>query len=264
MSKIFITNEILDHGMGSRVLKMINIYSYVELLKSKGLDYEYIHTPLSYEGFGKNFNFNQLSLYYHKPLINPREEYLQICRNWDNILKYNGKTVLEFGEANLTPHVFAGFNGENSDECFDFTRKIRNQIKDEFNIKRRTDLNKKVNIHIRRGDVTLGIHADRYSSDEYYLRVINKLKELYPDYTFTIHTQRRNFNETLFNDINIVYDDELNDYDAWLELINSDVLIISKSAFSYSAGALCDGLVIYPEDDMFHPKLYDWKKINEL
>ena len=76
--------------------------------------------------------------------------------------------------------------------------------------------------------------------------------------------RRRNFNETLFKGINLVYDDELNDYDAWLELINSDVLIMSKSAFSYSAGALCDGLVIYPEDNMFHPKLYDWKKINEL
>lgn len=264
MSKVFITNEILDHGMGSRVLKMINMYSYVELLKSKGLDYEYIHTPLSYEGFGRNFTANQLGLFYHKQVINPRDEYIEICKRWDEVLKFNGETVLEFGEENLNPHVFAGFNGDDIYECFNYPRIIRDDIKSKFNIKNSVNKNKKINIHIRRGDVTYIAHADRFSSDEYYLNVINKLKSIYPNYDLTIHTQRRSFNKELFTDIEVIYDDEINDNETWLDLVSSDVLVISKSSFSYSAGVLCDGLVIYPEDDMFHPKLYDWKKINEL
>ena len=46
--------------------------------------------------------------------------------------------------------------------------------------------------------------------------------------------------------------------------MNSDILLIGKSSFSYSAGILCDGIVIYPSDGMFHPKLKDWKNIYEL
>jgi hypothetical protein len=68
----------------------------------------------------------------------------------------------------------------------------------------------------------------------------------------------------LFEDFKVVYDDEIDDVQTWLELINSDILVIGKSAFSYSAGILCDGLVIYPSDDMFHTKLNEWKKIDTL
>ena len=266
MDKNLITNHILDHGLGSRVLKMINIFGYVNLLKSKGLDYEYIHTPFSYEGFGKDFNINQLSKYYHKSITNSRIDYLNICKKWDEILNYNGKLIFDYKESEVSPHIHAGFNGEESElECFNHTRKIKNIIKEEFNIPKKEQKDEKIiNIHIRRGDVNPEKHLDRWISDDYYLNCVETLLSKYPDHKVTIHTQRKGFNSDLYKDYKVVYDDEIDDVQTWLELIYSDILVIGKSSFSYSAGILCDGLVIYPSDDMFHAKLNEWKKIDTL
>lgn len=266
MDKNLITNHILNHGLGSRVLKMINIFGYVNLLKSKGLDYEYIHTPFSYEGFGKDFNINQLSKYYHKSITNSRIDYLNICKKWDEILNYNGKLIFDYKESEVSPHIHAGFNGEESElECFNHTRKIKNIIKEEFNIPKKEQKDEKIiNIHIRRGDVNPEKHLDRWISDDYYLNCVETLLSKYPDHKVTIHTQRKGFNSDLYKGYKVVYDDEIDDVQTWLELIYSDILVIGKSSFSYSAGILCDGLVIYPSDDMFHAKLNEWKKIDTL
>jgi hypothetical protein len=265
MDKNLITNHILDHGLGSRVLKMINIYGYVNLLNSKGLEYEYVHTPFSYEGFGRDFKHNQLWEYYHKPITNNQIDYLNICKKWDEILNYNGKLIFDYNESEVSPHIHPGFNGESELECFDHARKIKNIIKEEFNIPKKEHSDEKIiNVHIRRGDVNQTNHLDRWLSDEYYLNCIEILLSKYPEHKVTIHTQRNGFNNKLFEDFKIVYDDEIDDTQSWLDLINSDILVIGKSAFSYSAGILCDGLVIYPSDDMFHTKLNEWKKIDTL
>jgi hypothetical protein len=265
MSKKLITNQTLNHGMGSRVLKMINVYAYADFLRSKGLDFEYIHTPFHYEGFGYNFSYNELFLYHYNEVKNHREEYLGLCHRWDGILKYQGKTVKDFQESELIPLVHPNLFGEVEIDPFNHTRLIKDRIKNDFLITNfEKNVNKKINVHIRRGDVNHGTHSDRWISDEHYLYVIERLKERFSDSTVTIYTQKKNFNSGLFTDYNIKFDDELSDDKTWLELINSDVLVIGKSAFSYSAGILCDGLVIYPSDDMFHPKLYDWKKIEEI
>ena len=244
---------------------MLNLYGYVELLKSKGYDYEFIYTPFSYEGFGKKFHSNQLFMYYHKTINNHREDYIELCKRWDDMLNYSGVNVKQVGESELTPYVHAGFMGEKEYDCFNHTRKIKSLIKEKFNIKTQSPEKKIIGIHMRRGDVTSANHPDRWLSDEYYIQTIELLKNKYPNHKIKIYTQRRNFNEEMFSNFDIFFDDMMLDNQTWLELINCDVLVIGKSAFSYSAGILCDGLVIYPNDgDMFHPKLEDWITINEL
>jgi len=261
----YVTNQPLNHGMGSRILKMINIFGYVSLLNKKGLKYEFIYTPFSYEGYGCNYNYNELHLYSYKPIIEHRLEYIKLCKRWENMLNYTGKTITEYDESIVSPYIHPGFNGETELECFNHTREIRNKIKKEFNL-----LNKKnnnlliINIHIRRGDVNPKTHSDRWLSDEYYINVINKLISKYENSIIKIYTQKNNFNTNIFSNYDIVYDNEIDDNKSWYEMINSDILVIGKSAFSYSAGILCDGLVIYPNDGMFHPKLKDWKTIEEI
>ncbi len=255
---------VLDHGMGSRVLKMINIFSYVDYLKKNNKNYEYVHTPLKYEGFGVNFERNQHFLYHFDTVSNHYEEYLELCKIWDEVMNYNGLSIHEIQENQVIPLVHPSMFGEEETEVFNHSIKIKKIIKDNFNIKP-SKINNDFNIvlHIRRGDVNKS-NRDRWIDDEYYLKVIELLKIKYPDGVITINTQRKNFNYEIFKNHNIIFDDKKSNNEVWLDMINADVLVIGKSAFSYSAAILNEGLVIYPSDGMFHPKLHGWKTINEI
>lgn len=274
--KTYVTNKILDHGLGSRILKLINVIGYVSYLNKNGGDYEFVYTPFSYEGFGEDFHHNQLHMYYHKLISNQRLEYIELCRRWDDMLKYNGKTIYNLENFNnlillIHPQLGdttygASITEDQEFERFNETRLIRNKIKQDFNLnapKKQDYID--IAVHIRRGDVG-PYFADRWIDDSYYLEVINKLKEKYngKNYKITIYTQRRNFNPYFYNGYEISYDDETLDNEIWKKLIFSDVLVLGRSAYSYSAGILCDGLVIYPRDKFFHPKLNDWKLVEEL
>jgi hypothetical protein len=271
----YITNKILNHGLGSKVLKLINLIGLVSLLKKNNLNYEFIYTPLSYEGFGVNFNNNQLPLYYNKPCKNYREEYLNICNRWDKMFNYTGKTINNLDNVNISDILFL-IHGEfhsienniffTDTDTFNETKNIRNQIKIDFNIndKKQKDYTD-IKIHIRRGDVNNILHPDRWLDNQYYLDVIEKLKNKFvSNYKITIFTQKKGFDSNGFEDCDIIYDDETLDNEVWLSMVHSDVLVIGKSSYSYSAGILCDGLVIYPSDGMFHSKLNGWKTIDEL
>lgn len=268
----YITNKILNHGLGSKVLKLINLIGMVSLLKKMGYKYEFIYTPLSYEGFGINFNINHLGLYYSKPYTNLKEEYLNVCTRWDNMFKYSGKTINDFEGSDILFLVHADFHSNennihlNETDCFNETKNIKEKIKIDFNINNKEDKNyTDIKIHIRRADVNKKLHPDRWLGNEYYLDVIEKLKnKLTSNYKITIYTQKKGFDSTGFEDYNIVYDEETLDNEIWLSMVHSDVLVIGKSSYSYSAGILCDGLVIYPNDGMFHSKLNGWKTIDEI
>lgn len=271
----YITNKILNHGLGSRVLKLINIIGYVSYLNKQGHNYEFVYTPFSYEGFGEDFYHNQLHMYYHKSISNHRLEYIELCKRWDDTLKYNGNIIYNLENFNNLTHLIhpkfddsfgSSITEEEEFKHFNETRLIRHKIKKDFNLfppQKKDYID--IAIHIRRGDV--GSHyPDRWIDDNYYLSVIDKLKEKYKNTNFkiTIYTQRKNFNHNLYDEYQISYDDETLDNEIWKKLIFSDVLVLGRSSYSYSAGILCDGLVIYPKDKFFHPKLNDWKLIEEL
>ena len=266
MSVKYITNEILHHGIGSRILKIINLVSYVDFLKGKGFNYEFVYTPLNYEGFGKNFQFNEFGSYHYGVVHNLRDEYLNVCDRWENFLQFSGKVITEVNHNDVIFLTHPSLSGETELEVFNHTSKIKSKLKKTFNIPENCKKDfLDIKIHIRRGDVDEVRHADRWLDDNYYLNIITTLKEKIKDnYRITIYTQRRNFNSELYKDYNIKYDDETLDNEVWLELINSDILVIGKSAFSYSAGILNDNTVIYPTNGMFHPKLNNWKTINEI
>jgi len=263
----YITNKILDHGIGSRILKIINLISYVDYLRNKGFDYEFVYTPLTYEGFGINFNSNQFILYHYKSIENLRDEYLDVCDRWENFLQFSGKLITEVNHTDVIFLVHPNLSGETELEVFNHTRLIKTKLKNEiFKLpkKQKKDF-LDIKIHIRRGDVSQNHPEDRWLSDEYYLDVINKLKtKINSDYKITIYTQRKNFNNELFKEYDIKYDDKTLDNEVWLDFINSDILVIGKSAFSYSASILNDNTVIYPTNGMFHPKLNNWKTIDEI
>lgn len=111
-------------------------------------------------------------------------------------------------------------------------------------------------IHIRRGDVD-ETYTKRYSSNEDYNEIIDKLIKLYPNYTITIFSEG---NEEDFKELkkpNVIF--KLNGYiqETFHSLVKAKVLIIAKSSFSYSA-ALLNKNIIYYCFPFIHKPLDHW------
>jgi hypothetical protein len=260
MDKSYISNLPLNHMVGSKLLKIINLIGYSFYLKSKNHNIEFVYTPLDFELNEINLSYNQLNQYnYPYPISNQRETYLELCKRWDNYLNYNGLKITDV-DTNLVEFLIhpKKFN-ETEDFVFNEIHKFKDDIKNLFSLRKKDEQNNiKISIHIRRGDVDQSF-TDRWLPDEYYLNIIKDLEVKYNgNFDLTIYTQRNNFNPDSFVKYKIIYDDESLDYEVWSDLINSDILVIGKSAYSYSAGMLCDGVVVYPEEGMFHPKINSW------
>jgi len=129
--------------------------------------------------------------------------------------------------------------------------------------------NKNINIaiHIRRGDVTSTKNIDRYISLEFYQEIINRIKcryqngnififtEITPEYSdeFVLF-QSKNPDVKILADIDIITTLEY--------MIKADILIMSKSSFSFVAGLYNTNTVYYI--DFHHSKLDRWHNLQEL
>jgi hypothetical protein len=117
-------------------------------------------------------------------------------------------------------------------------------------------------IHIRRGDVSETENENRYTDNKTYIEIINSLKEKYPTYRISI------FSEGTFDDFkNIELEEKyfrLNEdiTKTFHSLVTAKVLIMSKSAFSYSAAILNKNTIYY--NDFWHKPLYHWDNIKSL
>ncbi len=262
----YISNETLNHGLGSKILKAITLMGYASMLKDQGEDVEFVYNPLNSETT-LSFNYNQLHCFYHKPITNLRDQYIDICNKWESMFNYKGKKIFEVDRDEVMFLVHPHKPGEPLDygPSYNHTRKIRKEIKDLLNIEKPNTDKKQIIVHIRRADVHPNYPEDRWISDEYYLEVLEVLENKFPsnEYEIQIYSQF-NIDREKFSKYKIVADVDLEDHLAWKNMVNADVLCIGKSAYSYSAGVLCDGVVIYPREEMFHPKLNDWKTIDEL
>jgi hypothetical protein len=140
-------------------------------------------------------------------------------------------------------------------------RQFRSEIKNEFfKLSPKKENNKLVvSVHIRRDDA-INIPS-RFVNDEYYIKMIDEietyLKNNNKEYELTIYTQKNGFNFNKFKGYNIVLDSDMSDNEVWVNILNSDIIIGSNSAFSMSVGMLTDGLYVHTQTDNF-PLIDDW------
>lgn len=264
-----ITNQVLRHGMGSKLLKILFLMGYCDYINK-----DFFYTPLGYEGDGVNFNLNELNSYSPTEVLNPREEYLEMANRWDKTLNFKGLTINDVDRSSLTKLIHPGLPIEDEKLWPYFNNQNKLNIKNKFGIPKLTNTDSiNVNIHIRRGDVTTADWTlDRWLDDEYYLNIIKDIESVLGDRCkINIHTQRGrhsgNFNKEKFSKYNIIYDDENLDDEIWVSLVNSDILVMGLSSYSYSAAILCEGICVYPEGNkvICGPKLCDnWVLADEL
>ena len=257
----YITNQIFPHGLGTRIALLINAIAY-----SKFENKEFIFTPFSHQNTAGEFDANPMTR---------RIDYLEACNRWDTLLNLDGKLITDIPDNELgTVLALCHTSIKNSPPqghegylMINKVRGLRGEIRDEF-FKippKKEDGKLKVSVHIRRDDI-IGMKS-RFIGNGYYIETIGLLEEFLignnSEYELTIYTQRNGFDVSGFEKHKIIYDTDMSDNDVWVNLVNSDIIIASNSAFSTSVGLLTDGVFIHPQVDNF-PLMDDWLYGSEL
>ncbi len=124
-------------------------------------------------------------------------------------------------------------------------------------------------IHVRRGDITIGQLTKnpnllmRWQDNDYFINVLNQVLDNMPtDKPIYVYLFSQGVPEDFseFNKIdNLKLCLEMNAFDSFLHMVNADLLITSKSSFSYKPALLSEGIKICP-DSFWHgyPQKNDW------
>jgi hypothetical protein len=123
-------------------------------------------------------------------------------------------------------------------------------------------------LHIRRGDIMIDgkvnpVHKNRFQDNSYYVNVLNCITgniKTERNLCVYVYTQGDEEDFPEFKDFdNVFFCSDMNPYASFLHLVYADLLVTSKSAFSYVAALLSDGIKICPEDFWHgYPQSDDW------
>jgi len=123
-------------------------------------------------------------------------------------------------------------------------------------------------IHVRRGDIAIGKEANpnlimRWQGNEYFVNVLrNVLNSIKTDKSIAIYLFSQGSVEDFaeFNQFeNLHYFLDMNPMDSFLHMVYADVLITSKSSFSYKPALLNNGIKVCPKEFWHgYPKSDDW------
>lgn len=118
-------------------------------------------------------------------------------------------------------------------------------------------------VHIRRGDVNQTIYPYRYTPTHYFKQIIDNLLTEYQNVNICIFTEitEENKDEFLvFTDPNIQIISGGDALVTFEHLVKADVLVMSKSSFSYVAGLYNENKVLYTP--FWHNPLNHWNIIH--
>lgn len=129
-------------------------------------------------------------------------------------------------------------------------------------------------VHIRRGDIVIGQenqHPDltkRWLTTEYYVRILKDIvKELEKKYPYKIYLFSQGTEQDFpeLKDIpNLVYCLDMPPRESFLHMVKADVLLTSKSSFSYKPALMSDGVKICPAHFWHgYPETKEWIPVDE-
>lgn len=136
---------------------------------------------------------------------------------------------------------------------------------------------KNVAIHVRRGDIVQKANekvnenlAIRWQDNTYFVNTLRQVveslereKQAYSIFLFSQGNQQEFSEFEQFS--NITYCLDMNPYDSFLHMVHADILITSKSSFSYKPALLNKGIKVVPSGFWHgYPVASDWIIVNEL
>jgi len=145
-------------------------------------------------------------------------------------------------------------------------KKIFRANKDFFRFKKFNKLN--IAVHIRRQIISDSDIGNRHTDNEYFLKIMNEIRNKYKHTLFHIYseadgikTKLESFDIYKSDDVVLHINEELSK--TFIEMVGADILVMSKSSFSYSAAILSDG-EIYCMSSFWHRPFSNWILTNEF
>ena len=202
-------------------------------------DYIYVHTPIS-----------KLE---HDTDVGKANEFIGIDTSL--LHSYDSIKIKKEYESNVhyckTPSIY-------------YNSKVLEYIRNSYYSTKKPEIDPiDIAIHIRRGDVSKVKNKNRYTDNDYYIKLIEKLKNRYPIFTITV------FSEGEYKDFNNLGLEEscfrlsADIFETFHSLVCSKILIQSFSSFSYCAGIINHN-VVYHYDNFHHKKLDHWLSLGSL
>jgi len=240
---MYYTNEPRTDGFGAQFQTLICAIIYSELM-----NYTFVYTNI------KNIDHN----------YNHENDFTQKLEDFMNIRK-NFKNSLDIVETPQIIDVSTSYSYVESKldlieelDSYKYIKKIF--FEDKVNPYKLETLN--VAIHIRRPNPCDNRLDGADTPNSYFLNCIEYIKNKYSDRNikYYIYSQGSidNFNEFMNDNTTIYLNKSIED--TFLGLVFADVLIISRSSFSYAAALLTDAKVLY--HGIFHKPKSDWIIMN--
>jgi hypothetical protein len=126
---------------------------------------------------------------------------------------------------------------------------------------------KKISIHIRRGDVlSQGVNASRFTESNIIITLTDIITTFFIEhniqYEIDIYSQGGENDFIDFKKSKTNFKINYNEFETFKGLVKSDILIMAKSSFSYTAALFSEGLIFY--DEFWHKPLKSWIKYNDV
>lgn len=238
---MYIVNAERNDGFGAQYQTIIFSILYCELENLK----------FAYRPFTKmEHNYDSDPFFLSK-----KEELINIKNNFINYNEISESEIIKRDLSSIYQKV-----ENNLDRCLSMNSflKIKNLFYENKKIDSSID-GKIVSIHIRRPN-KYDIGSYGYTDDEYFLNSINEIKNKFSDIKkIKIYSQGNleDFKNFVGNDIEFHLNEPIEK--TFIDLVTSDILVMSKGSFSYCAGLLCDGIVYYLP--FWHKPKKTWLKI---
>lgn len=239
-------------GGGAQIQSVMSVITFC-----KYFGYKYVHTPL--QTVQHTADASEVAAWEHLFNLGAGEikvsecawpvisfaEYLRSPRQWFR------KTVVAVSEA----HAFVDF-------CPSAYLAVRDELRHKYAGPRAQtpDGHIDIAIHTRRGDVTASETPNRFTENRSIADTVQQIQssceKLGVAFRTTIYSQGSAHDFLEFEHLGCEFRLNQSPVDSLKALIAADVLVTAKSSFSYVAGLLSDGIVVY--QPFWHVPLPDW------
>jgi hypothetical protein len=225
-----------------------------------------IHDMLLAHAYGFNHNLTYggacFEFAWAKPFRKPRGYVLKLMRSLQmtNILRY-ACPPRGYQDRILNRRLYRDLDATL------FTPAWRRQIRSELAVTpvQTTNDDKpfEIAVHVRRGDIDPCIYQTRYLPNSHYIKLIDRyLQNVTGPARVTIYSEAGSYEPFYVfhrKGYRVKLDSDLTD--CWKHMMAADVLILSRSSFSYVPAVLNSGIVVYTP--FWHGHLQDWDVVDD-
>ena len=249
-SKTLMTIHGKTDGFGSQLQAIFSLIAY-----SYYKGHTYVHTPM-YAMQHNNENIENFNNYMNN-FINIEHKFTTV----DELSNYDKSIVHKLKEGSF---VHGSFHPE-----YFYNDRVLNLFREMYFSKDKPllsydDKYNNIALHIRRGDVNINKYPSRFTSNEQYIDLLRKINLDNSIIHIFSEGEEKDFQDIIdnFPENKVVMHINENIQKTFHHLVMADVLVLSKSSFSYCAGLVNKNMIIANFiTNWWHKPISSWKVI---